>query len=406
MNTRTRLNVYLAITFVVVFCVSSAVLYRSLIDSALTQAHRQSTLQMEMALAVRKYTLDEIGPVLPAYGEKFHPQSVPGYAAVRTMAVLQQAHPQYQYQEVALNPTNRANLAQGWQVDVIKGFNADPSLKEWSRVEETSAGPVLQVARPVRPQAACLRCHGSPADAPAGLLRHYGAAHGFNWKVGEAVAAQIVTVPTGTELAHAELAWWRHVGASLLVFGALFVVLNRVLARTVIEPMETKSRTWRTLATTDELTGALNRRSFEAQAQSLIESGAGGQPLAVLLVDIDHFKTINDRFGHAVGDAVLRDFAQRMLQESKRRDCLFRLGGEEFALLLPHADLRAACAFAEVLRRSLEAAPFSGAGFLTASFGVATRLPGDTLETLLERADRALYEAKGTGRNRVVCAEN
>jgi protein-histidine pros-kinase len=403
MGTRARLNLYLALTFLVVFCISSTLLYRSLVNGAMTQVMRESSLQMEMALAVRKYTIEEVGPLLPAYGETFHPPSVPGYAANRTMALLQSSHPQYRYQEVALNPTNPANRAAPWQADAIHAFRAEPDRKEWSRVEETADGPLLQLARPVRASEPCLRCHGEPAAAPPGLLERYGPEHGFHWKVGEVIGAQIVTVPTGMALAQAHLAWWRHVGASLLVFAALFLVLNYLLARTVIAPIETSNSAWRELATTDALTGALNRRSFEAKTSALIDASEGQTTLAVILVDIDHFKEINDRFGHDIGDAVLRAFAQRLLQASKRRDCLFRLGGEEFALLLPHTDLPAACAFAEVLRRSLEAAPFAGAGFLTASFGVATLMPGDTLESLTKRADRALYQAKGQGRNRVAC---
>ncbi|HEU0200010.1 MAG TPA: diguanylate cyclase [Burkholderiaceae bacterium] len=403
MGTRARLNLYLALTFFVVFCISSALLYRSLVDGAMTQVMRESSLQMEMALAVRKYTIDEVGPLLPAYGETFHPPSVPGYAANRTMALLQETHPQYRYQEVALNPTNPANRAAPWQVDVIEAFRTDPERKEWSRIQETADGPLLQLARPVRASQACLRCHGEPTVAPAGLLKRYGPEHGFHWKEGEVIGAQIVSVPTGTALAQAHLAWWRHVGASLVAFAALFLVLNYLLARTVIAPIETSNSAWRELATTDALTGALNRRSFEAKTSAFIDASGGETTLAIVLVDIDHFKEINDRFGHDIGDAVLKAFAQRMLQASKRRDCLFRLGGEEFALLLPHTNLPAACAFAEVLRRSLAAAPFAGAGFLTASFGVATLMPGDTLETLTKRADRALYQAKGEGRNRVVC---
>jgi two-component system cell cycle response regulator len=402
MGTRARLNLYLAITFVVAFCISSAALYRSLIDGAMNQVRRDSMLQMDMALAVRQYTIEEVRPLLPPYTGTFHPPSIPAYAAHRTMGLLQQTHPQSRYQEVALNPTNAANRATGWQLDVIAAFKADPALTEWSRIQDTGAGPVMQVARPVRPTAECMVCHGSPAAAPPALLARYGDETGFHWKVGDAVGAQIVTVPAAQALAQARAAWWRHVGASVVVFIALFVVLNRVLARSVIAPIETSSSAWRELASKDPLTGALNRRSFEEQTRALIASHAGRAPLAVVAVDIDHFKRINDRFGHDVGDAVLKEFARRVLQTSKRRDCLFRLGGEEFALLLPHTDLAAASAFAEVLRRSLDAAPFDGAGRLSASFGVATLMPGDTLDSLMKRADRALYAAKDAGRNRVV----
>jgi protein-histidine pros-kinase len=401
MSTRARLNLYLAITFVIVFCISSAVLYRSLIDGAMLQVRRDSALQMEMAMAVRRYTMEDVRPLLPP-GEVLHPQSIPAFAANRTMALLEEVRPQYRYAEVAINPTNPANRAAGWQVDIINAFRNEPDKIEETHLSEGSTGAMLHVARPVRPTADCLACHGAAASAPSGLLQRYGRTGGFGWKVGETVGAQIVSVPTTNALNAAREAWWRHVGASLLVFAALFFVLNRVLSRTVIAPIETSSSTWRELATKDAVTGARNRRSFDEEGQALIaacrESGAD---LALLALDIDHFKRVNDTFGHDVGDAVLREFVQRILQASKRRDGLYRTGGEEFAMLLPHSDIDAAVAFAEVLRRQFEATPFSGAGRLTASFGVAVLLPGDTLDTLMKRADCALYEAKGAGRNQV-----
>ena len=403
MSTRARLNLYLAITFAVVFCVSSAVLYRSLIDGAMNQVRRDSGLQMELALAVRKYTMEDVRPLLPSSGEVLHPQSIPAYAAIRTMALLEAERPLYRYAEVALSPTNPANRATGWQVDAINAFRAEPRRTEVVHIEDSPAGTMLHVARPVRPTAECISCHGSAATAPASLLRRYGSEHGFGWKIGEAVGAQIVSVPTAHAMKAAREAWWWHVAASLAVFGALFLVLNRVLSRAIIAPIENRSSTWRELASKDPLTGARNRRSFEEEGKALIPACAGsGASLALVALDIDHFKRVNDSFGHDVGDAVLKEFAQRVLQASKRRDCLYRVGGEEFAMLLPHTDMGAAMAFAEVLRRSLDATPFSGAGRLSASFGVAVLLPGDTLETLMKRADRALYDAKHAGRNRVM----
>jgi two-component system, cell cycle response regulator len=404
MSTRARLNLYLAVTFVIVFCISSAVLYRSLMDGAMLQVRRDSMLQMDMALAVRRYTMEDVRPLLPPGAEILHPQTIPAFAANRTMSLLEEARPQYRYAEVALNPTNPANRATGWQLELINAFRAAPDRIEESHFTEGPDGAMMHVARPVRPTADCISCHGSPATAPASLIQRYGHTGGFGWKVGETVGAQIVSVPMTHALNAARATWWRHVGATLLVFGALFLVLNRVLSRAIIAPIETSSITWRELATKDAVTGARNRRSFDEEGRALIaacrESGAS---LALVALDIDHFKRVNDTFGHDVGDAVLKEFVQRILQASKRRDGLFRTGGEEFAMLLPHSNIAAAASFAEVLRRQFEATPFSGAGRLTASFGVAVLLPGDTLDSLMKRADRALYEAKGAGRNQVQC---
>lgn len=404
MSTRARLNIYLAITFVVMCIISSAVLYRSLMEGALQQVRRDSMLQLEMAMAVRRYTMEHVRPLLLPGPEVLHPQSIPAFAANRTMSMLEEVRPQYRYAEVALNPTNPSNRASGWQVDVINAFRADPGKVEDSRVTEGPSGAMMHLARPVRPSVDCMSCHGSPTTAPGGLINRYGKAGGFGWRVGETVGAQIVSVPMTHALTTARDAWWRHLGSTLVVFATLFLVLNRVLSRAIIAPIETSSSTWRELAIKDAVTGARNRRSFDEEGKALVSAcQASGGSLALLALDIDHFKRVNDTFGHDVGDAVLKEFVQRILQASKRRDGLYRTGGEEFAMLLPHSDIDAAAAFAEVLRRSFEATPFSGAGRLSASFGVAVLLPGDTLESLSKRADRALYQAKGAGRNQVRC---
>jgi diguanylate cyclase (GGDEF)-like protein len=405
MNTRTRLNLWLGLTFAAMFCTSSLLLYRALMHSAFNEVRRESMLRMEMALAVRQYTIEDVRPLLQGLGHLYTPPAVPAYAANRSMALLEHEQPLYRYHEVALNPMNEANRAQPWQVDAIEAFRADPSRTEMTVFTDSPRGEVMRVLRPVRPTPDCMSCHGPAAQAPADILQRY-KGNGLGWKVGDTVGLQVVSVPTEHAVSQARAAWWWHVAATLTVFGVLFVVLNRILSRSVIAPIETRSSAWRELATKDPLTGAFNRRSFDEQAEAFVAAcHETGAPMALVAVDVDHFKRINDSFGHAVGDAVLKEFAQRVLREIKRRDGLYRLGGEEFALLLPHTGMAEAAAFAEVLRRSLERNPFSGAGHLSASFGVAELLPGDTVQSLMQRADEALYAAKAKGRNRVECAE-
>ena len=159
------------------------------------------------------------------------------------------------------------------------------------------------------------------------------------------------------------------------------------------------------LATTDGLTGIWNRRHLESVIQASIErSSRYGEPLSLILCDIDNFKSINDRCGHPVGDQVLIEFCQRIGQTLRRSDGFGRWGGEEFVILLPHSDQQAAAALAEQLRQRVAAAPFPGAGAVTASFGVAERQAGESEEAWFQRVDQHLYAAKAAGRNRVVIA--
>ena len=163
------------------------------------------------------------------------------------------------------------------------------------------------------------------------------------------------------------------------------------------------------LATTDPLTGLLNRRSFKAACSREFERfRRQGTALSLMVLDIDHFKTINDRFGHDVGDKALVQLATTCLAKLRRTDVMARLGGEEFTILMPGSKPEDAMILAERLRVSvsqIEIAAEAGPVTFTMSIGMARARPGDdALDQALARADVALYEAKRTGRNRIVVA--
>src|SRR5438132_9558486 len=161
-------------------------------------------------------------------------------------------------------------------------------------------------------------------------------------------------------------------------------------------------------ATTDDLTGLVNRRRFiEALDGEIVRANAFESPLSVVLGDLDHFKLVNDRFGHQAGDEVLRQFAELVREHLRDVDVPGRIGGEEFAILLPETEATGAVAVAERVRRSLQSlrpTPEKG-GTVTASFGVAQLVSGETGDELLRRADVALYRAKSAGRNTVMVEE-
>jgi len=162
----------------------------------------------------------------------------------------------------------------------------------------------------------------------------------------------------------------------------------------------------RKMAEEDMLTGVQSRRAIEMQLRALAsEARAGGSGLGVLFVDIDHFKSINDRFGHGIGDACLASVAQRLQAELRDGDHLGRWGGEEFVALLPGANLDNAHHTSERILRAVSADPVqiaSGEVSITVSIGIAVLDPmHDDMHSLLHRADSALYRAKANGRNRV-----
>ncbi|MGM0412339.1 MAG: GGDEF domain-containing protein, partial [Pseudomonadota bacterium] len=124
-----------------------------------------------------------------------------------------------------------------------------------------------------------------------------------------------------------------------------------------------------------------------------------GTPFSVLIFDVDHFKAVNDQWGHPVGDAVLQELVRRGRDTLREADVLGRWGGEEFLVIANHATSDEAMELAERLRRTVADEPFPTAGRVTISVGVAAAHPGESLEQLEERADRALYAAKQAGRN-------
>ncbi|TWA69125.1 PAS domain S-box-containing protein/diguanylate cyclase (GGDEF)-like protein [Azospirillum brasilense] len=183
----------------------------------------------------------------------------------------------------------------------------------------------------------------------------------------------------------------------------IYVLINDVTA------LKESEERLRRLSITDPLTGVSNRRHFvEAAEQELARARRHGRPVTLLMLDLDHFKSINDTHGHAVGDEALRTFTAAGRALLRENDLLGRTGGEEFAILLPETDVAGARMVAErIRRRTAELAVPSGdqAVRFTVSIGVACCAAGTRdVDAMLSSADEALYRAKAAGRNRVVCA--
>lgn len=182
--------------------------------------------------------------------------------------------------------------------------------------------------------------------------------------------------------------------------------------REMLERLERSNRELRAaldemnrLASTDKLTGAWNRRRLEdAVADEMHRLERYGHPVSLILLDIDHFKAINDAHGHAGGDAVLVHLASMLRGNFRRSDSLSRWGGEEFIVLCPHTRLSMARSLAERLRKNVASASFPAVGRITVSIGVAECLAGETWDRWFQRADEALLRAKKAGRNRVHAA--
>jgi diguanylate cyclase (GGDEF)-like protein len=191
----------------------------------------------------------------------------------------------------------------------------------------------------------------------------------------------------------------------------LALLLYQWLPEAVREWAKSQQRTrdLEKLAAIDPLTGISNRRQFESLARAeLGRSQRYMRPLSLLMIDIDHFKQVNDRFGHEAGDRVLKFLANVLISAKRASDVVGRIGGEEFAILLPETSKEAALVIAERLRQLAQTCAPAIAGEkldVTISIGVAAAsIRTSGMETLCRQADQALYEAKRSGRNRVVAA--
>lgn len=178
-----------------------------------------------------------------------------------------------------------------------------------------------------------------------------------------------------------------------------------------VETLEMKLVAAREVSFYDSLTQLRNRRYYDQQLpQELLKASLENLPLCLVVADIDHFKRINDKFGHSIGDGVLKLFANLLSNSVKGRDMVVRYGGEEFVLVFPETKLEDALTLIEGIRVKMQAINLTvrktgqTIGNVTASFGIATFEPGDDQDTLFIRADSLLYQAKKGGRNRIVAS--
>lgn len=175
-----------------------------------------------------------------------------------------------------------------------------------------------------------------------------------------------------------------------------------------IEELHEQLKAERQRAVTDPLTGLMNRAGLMDEMEAAVEESAEhGSPLCIVMLDIDHFKAINDTHGHLIGDRVIRFVAQVMQKNTKGKDIAARYGGEEFTVLLPDTPINGAQTVAEKIRASVAQAQLVRAdnkkplGQITLSAGVASYQPGEDIMDFIDRADQALYRSKTEGRNRV-----
>ncbi len=296
------------------------------------------------------------------------------------------------------NPRNPLNQATAEELAVLRSFRAG-AKSDYSEILLEEGKRYIYYAMPIAPnKESCMRCHSTPDKAPAELLKRYGETAGFGENVGDIRAMISLKIPFESEYDEA----MRHIktvmGLLLLflvsLYGAIFFFIRLFDRQQRI--IKARNVDLQSQAERDGLTGVLNRRSFDVMFETCILNPS----LVMVLIDIDHFKRINDTHGHLVGDDILRETAVLFRSHIRAEDRLFRVGGEEFVILSTMQSLEQIIHMTQRLLEAMAAHDFGIERSVTVSAGVTEKRPDDTTKSLYSRADEALYTSKSEGRNR------
>lgn len=240
MGLRTKFNLVMAGAFLVGLLLAAGFFDRLANEEAKRQVLQEASLILRQATAVRAYTSGEVGPLLEdQMAVRFLPHTVPSFAAQTVFRNVQHDFKDYAYKEAALNPTNPADRASDWEADLIGAFRRDDALERQVVQRDTPAGPVLNLAYPIRIQdQACLACHSVPSAAPASMVDLYGPGNGFGWKLGEVIGAQVVTVPMQVALGRARTMLTGFLASLAAVFLVMLVLLNVLLHVFIVRPVQ------------------------------------------------------------------------------------------------------------------------------------------------------------------------
>jgi diguanylate cyclase (GGDEF)-like protein len=197
---------------------------------------------------------------------------------------------------------------------------------------------------------------------------------------------------------------WEYV-ISIAIFVSMALLYPAIVGGRLIARQNEQYAEIKRMSEHDYLTGVYNRRTVnDVLSKEISRCKRHGHPLSVILLDIDYFKETNDQFGHSAGDKLLVAVANILRNSTRTSDVIGRWGGEEFIVVCPQTEEEGALLMAEKLRRIVQDHKFAGAGYKTVSMGVAEYQPEDDADSIVNRADKALYEAKHRGKNRIAAA--
>lgn len=290
----------------------------------------------------------------------------------------------------SLNPLNPSNSPDRFEQEALTAFSQ--GAQEFFRFEEMTENNVFfRYMAPLVTTKPCLKCHARQG-----------------YREGDVRGGISVSIPASTMLQQLQENRAAIILIALAIVGLIYAII-RYVAQVFIGDLSRAEQQLHEMASRDFLTSLLNRREAFRQIQEEVARQArSGRPLAFILFDIDHFKRLNDTYGHNAGDMVLTQLAVKLQAALRDYDIACRYGGEEFLVVAPETDRDQSLSLAERLRATIESTCFSTEVDelrVTVSIGIALWQAGDTIEKVIARADEALYRAKHKGRNQVCIAD-
>lgn len=288
----------------------------------------------------------------------------------------------------SLSPIDPANTPDDFEREGLARFSA--GSREYYRLTgEKKKEPIYRYMSPLYVESSCLECHGNS-----------------NYRIGDVIGAISLTIPAQKQVRDAGFLRILILLSAVFSIG-MFISIIYVLVWRLARSLGKAQKQLKRMATTDELTGLDNRRQIMGRLEEEFQrSRRVDEPLSLISLDIDHFKKVNDTYGHPFGDMVLQKFAEHLRQMVRSYDVVGRVGGEEFLVVAPVTDQVEALALAERIIAAVRGTAVKGPDgdvFITASAGVAVITNEDSHhESVLKRADEALYLAKTAGRDRVL----
>ena len=412
-NNRKRLSI-LAVILVGGYVSVGALLYEYAHHYALDQNQKKLDQILLNQRALHSYLENQLKPVIyqlkdegKLYKDFFNPQVLSFTYIARGIhhelnALRQEANTTPIYYKLATdNPRNPINQATPEELRILTIFRQHKDQVDYSRVIDEGGHAYIYYAIPVEPnRASCMKCHSSPDKAPRELIEQYGSQSGFGESVGTIRAIISLKMPFDDELSEANRIFqivMGVLGIFLVLFYGVIVYFFRKLDKSH-HIIEEKNDALLILAEHDGLTGLCNRRRFDSD----LAHWRAAQEFGLIILDIDRFKHINDTYGHPMGDQVLRSLAHLIQMHIDSLDVVYRIGGEEFAILLH--DSQKIESLAQTLLLCVGEYDFGIKEHLHISIGMSVVVSTDTPSSLFKRVDDALYLAKQSGRNRAILA--